>query len=154
MAGRGDHFFLHPEKKHDPDYKNFVDRFKEKTGAYPIYPVFHVAQALAALQGAYAKAAAQGGWPDTERLVDAMHGLEFQGLGRPVKLREDNQGLEDQMVGVTKHVPEYDFAVMDNMMIFPAEQVTTPVGQISEDWVKSLTAEMLNIEVTEYRHGS
>ncbi len=155
VAGRGDHFFLHPEKKDDPTFKAFVAAFKEKTGAYPIYPVFHVSQALAALKGAYEKAIeANGGeWPEREQVVDAMKGLTFAGLGREVTLREDNQGLEDQMVGVTRHVPEYDFAVMDEMTFFPADKVTTPVGQISEDWVKTLSPDLLEMEVTTYQHG-
>ena len=154
VAGRGDHFFLHPEKKHDPDYMVFVNKFKDKTGAYPIYPVFHIAQALAALESAYEKAitANNGAWPDREQVVDAMKGLEFSGLGRPVKLRADNQGLEDQMVGMTRHVDDYDFAVMDKMMIFAAEDVTTPVGQISTEWVQTLSNDMLNLKTEAFSH--
>ena len=156
VGGRGDHYFLHPERRDDAGFKAFVDAFHAKTGAYPIYPVFHMSQALAALQGAYAKAIeANGGeWPEREQVVDAMMGLSFTGLGREVTLREDHQGLEDQMLGVTKHVDEYDFAVMDQMMIFPAEAVTTPVGQISEEWVKTLSSEMLQMEVDTFNHGS
>lgn len=155
VAGRGDHYFLHPEKKNDPKYQAFVKTFKAKTGAYPIYPVFHIAQALSAFKGAYEKAvAANGGkWPNREQVVDAMAGLKFSGLGREVTLRSDNQGLEDQMVGMTKHVPEYDFAVMDKMTFFPADKVTTPVGQISEEWVKTLKPDMLNMETQTYNHS-
>ncbi len=156
VGGRGDHYFLHPEFKDDPDFKAFMQRFKEKTGSWPIYPVFHMAQALNALKAAYDKAlkASDGEWPDTEALVDAMEGLEFRGLSRPVRIREDHQGLEDQMLGTTIHVDEYDFAVLDNMMIFPAENITTPVGQISEEWVQTLTPDMIEMEVDTYRHGS
>ena len=86
-----------------------MQAFRDRTGAWPIYPVFHMAQALRALQAAYEKAleAGNGEWPDTEALVDALEGLEFRGLSRPVKIREDHQGLEDQMLGTTIHVDEY-----------------------------------------------
>lgn len=157
IAGaRGDHYFLHPEYKDDPDFQAFMQAFKDKTGAWPIYPVFHMAQALNALEAAYAKAIEAGGgaWPDTEALVDAMEGLEFRGLSRPVEIREDHQGLEDQMLGTTIHVDGYDFAVLDNMMIFPAEEITTPVGQISEEWVQTLSPDMVDMEVKTYQHGS
>jgi branched-chain amino acid transport system substrate-binding protein len=157
IAGaRGDHYFLHPEYKGDPEFQAFMQAFKDKTGAWPIYPVFHMAQALNALEAAYAKAIEAGGgaWPDTEALVDAMEGLEFRGLSRPVKIREDHQGLEDQMLGTTIHVDGYDFAVLDNMMIFPAEEITTPVGQVSEDWVQTLSPDMVDLEVKTYQHGS
>lgn len=156
VGGRGDHYFLHPEYKDDPEFEAFMQAFREETGAWPIYPVFHMAQALRALEAAYEKAIEAGGgeWPDTEALVDAMEGLEFRGLSRPVKIREDHQGLEDQMLGTTIHVDEYDFAVLDNMMIFPAEEITTPVGQISEEWVQTLSPDLVDMKVDTYQHGS
>lgn len=143
VGGRGDHYFLHPEKVGDADYDAFVTAFKEKTGAYPIYPVFHMSQALSALKGAYEKAiGANGGeWPDKEQVVDAMAGLTFAGLGREVTIREDGQGLEDQLIGTSIHVDDYDFAVLDDMMIFDADDITTPVGQISTEWMSTLTTD-------------
>ena len=56
VGARGDHWFLHPEKKNDPAFKAFAEEFKAKTGAWPIYPVYHMAQAFKALQTAYDKA--------------------------------------------------------------------------------------------------
>jgi branched-chain amino acid transport system substrate-binding protein len=156
VGGRGDHYFLHPEYKDDPEFQEFMQEFRDRTGAWPIYPVFHMAQALNALQAAYEKAIEAGGgeWPDTEAVVDAMEGLEFRGLSRPVKIREDHQGLEDQMLATTIHVDDYDFAVLDNMMIFPAEAITAPVGQISEEWVQTLSPAMVEMDVKTYQHGS
>lgn len=154
-GGRGDHYFLHPEFSKDPEFQSFVERYREKTGEYPIYPVFHIAQALSALKGAYEKAieAAGGAWPDREQVVDAMEGLEFRGLGRKVVIRKDHQGVEDQMLGTTRHDPAYDFAVMDNMMIFPGDQITTPVGMESTAWLETLTDAILDIPVDAYQHG-
>ena len=154
VGARGDHYFLHPERKNDADFKDLVKRFKDKTGDYPIYPVFHMSQALAALEAAYEKAmAANGGeWPDREQVVDAMAGISFKGLGRTVTIRADNQGLEDQLLGTTVHDDAYGFAVLDNMMIFPADKVTTPVGQISTEWLKTLTPAILDIEADSYSH--
>ncbi len=141
VGGRGDHYFLHPEKKNNPDFKKFVADFKAKTGAYPIYPVFHMSQALAALKTVYEKAiAANGGeWPSHEQVVDAMPGLTFAGLGRPVTIRSDGQGIEDQLLGTSVVVDGYDFPLMDNMMIFDSDVITTPVGKLSADWLKTLT---------------
>ena len=104
---------------------------------------------VAAFEGMIAgyKAAMQkngGQWPTTEQVADAMHGLEFRGLTRPVKMREDGQGLEDQLLGVTKKVAEYPFPVFDKMMLIPADLVTTPVGQKSPEWVKTLKADIIN----------
>ena len=42
------------------------------------------------------------------------------------------------------HVLGYDFAVLDNIMIFDADDITTPVGQISADWIQTLTPEFVD----------
>ncbi|MEM7042240.1 MAG: ABC transporter substrate-binding protein, partial [Pseudomonadota bacterium] len=56
IGARGDHYFLRPDVRDDPDFQAFVEEYKEKTGDYPIYPTFHISQAIAALKGAYEKA--------------------------------------------------------------------------------------------------
>ena len=156
VGARGDHYFLHPERRDDPAFQGFVEAFHDRTGAYPIYPVFHIAQALSALEGAYGRAIETNGgeWPSREQVVDAMAGLSFAGLGREVTIREDNQGLEDQLLGTTIHVDAYDFAVLDDMMIFDAEDVTTPAGQVSEDWLQTLDPDLLTVDVDAFDHGS
>ncbi|OWW20735.1 ABC transporter substrate-binding protein [Noviherbaspirillum denitrificans] len=146
IGARGDHYFLHPELKDDPKLKNFVHKFKAKVGSYPSYTVFHMIQALEALKAGYDRAIKvnMGKWPTNEQLADAMHNIEFRGVTRSVKMREDGQGLEDQLLGVTKKVGGYPFPVLDKMAIYPAHLVTAPVGQKSLDWVKTLKPEMIN----------
>ena len=146
IAGaRGDHYFLHPDTKDEPKHKAFVAKFRAKTGAYPIYPTYHMAQALIGLKAGYEKAIqANGGkWPSTEQVADAMRTIEFTAFGHPIRMRADGQGLEDQLLGITKRVPQYPFAVMDKMMIVPADLVTTPLGQLSPEWVKTLKPALL-----------
>ena len=103
-------------------------------------------QALDGLAAGIDKAmkANKGNWPNADQLAEAMHGLEFRGLTGTVKMREDGQGLEDQLLGVVKKVPEYPFPIITNIMIVPAEIVTTPVGLKSPDWVKTLKPDLLN----------
>ncbi len=146
IAGaRGDHYFLHPTTKNDPKHQAFIKKFRAKTNAYPIYSTYHMAQALVGLKTGYEKAIkANGGkWPSTEQVAEAMRTMEFKAFGHPVRMRADGQGLEDQLLGITKRVPEYPFAVMDKMMIVPAELVTTPVGQKSPEWVKTIKPSLL-----------
>ena len=145
VGARGDHWFLHPEFKDDPKFKAFVEKYRAKTGQYPIYPVYHMVQALQAVADAYSNAikANNGKWPNTEQVAQALRGLEFRGLTRPVRIREDGQGLEDQLLGTTKKTPDYPFPILEKMMIFPAELVTTPVGQKSPEWVRTLKPEIV-----------
>ena len=146
IGARGDHYFLHPETKDDPKHKAFVEKFRARTKSYPIYPAYHMVAALEGLVAGYDAAIKnnQGRWPTTEQVAEAMHSLEFKGLTRPVKMRSDGQGLEDQLLGVTKKVPEYPFPIMDKMMLVPADLVTTPVGQKSPEWVKTLKPDILS----------
>lgn len=145
VGARGEHYWLHPETKDDPAHKDFIAKFKAKTGAYPIYPTYHMAQALVGLKtGVEAAMKANAGkWPTPEQIADAMRKMEFKAYGRTIKMREDGQGLEDQLLGITKRVPQYPFAVMDKMMLVPADLVTTPVGQHSPEWVKTIKPALL-----------
>ena len=142
---RGDHYFLHPEFKDDAKHKAFVEKYRAKTKEYPVYPVYHAVAAIQAVVDGYNAAIKQNGgnWPTTEQVADAMHKLTFRGLTRPVTMREDGQGLEDQMLGVTKMTPAYPFPIIDGLTIYPAALVQNPVGTKSPDWVKTLKIDML-----------
>ena len=114
-----------------------------------------MSQALAALKAGYEKAIAAnaGQWPARETVIDAMEGLSFAGLGREVRLRADHQGIEDQLIGTTIRAEGYDFPVLDNMMIFDGSEITAPVGQISLEWLKTLTPEFVqNVSIDVFRH--
>ena len=152
VGARGDHYFLHPETKDDAAHKQFIQKFKAKTDSYPIYSVYHMVQAFAGLKAGYDQAMKLNGgkWPTTEELSDAMHTVEFKGFGRSVKMRSDGQGLEDQLLGVTKKSSKYPFQVMDQMMIIPADVTTTPVGQKSPEWVKAIKADILDMKIKSY----
>lgn len=145
VGARGEHYWAHPETKDDAAHKDFVAKFRAKTGAYPIYPTYHMAQALVGLKTGYEAAvkAAGGKWPSPEQVAEAMRKMEFKAYGRPIKMREDGQGLEDQLLGITKRVPNLPFAVIDKMLMVPADLVTTPVGQQSPEWVKTVKPAML-----------
>jgi len=140
VGARGDHYWNHPERRDDEDFKTFMAKFEEKTGNKAIYPVFHMSQGLAALEAAYDKAAETKGegWPTEDEIIAAFAGLEFQGLGRPVTLREDHQGVEAQLLGTSVQAGELPFATLENIMIFDGAELTTPVGEESVAWVGSL----------------
>jgi branched-chain amino acid transport system substrate-binding protein len=145
VGARGDHYFLHPEMKDDAKLKSFVQKFRAKTNTYPIYPCYHMVAALEGVVAGYEGAMKKNGgvWPSSDQVAEVMHSLEFRGLTRNVKMREDGQGLEDQLLGVTKKVPEYPFPILDKVMLVPADLVTAPVGVKSPDWVKTLKPDLL-----------
>lgn len=147
IGARGDHYFLHPQYAQDPKHQDFVKKFHARTGTYPIYSVYHMVQALEGMSAAYDKAieANDGQWPSKEQLADAFRGLEFRGLTSPVTIRpEDGQGLESQLFGVTTSSPDHKFRVLKDIVIIPADMVTTPPGEKTLEWVKTLTPALLD----------
>ena len=154
VAARGDHYFLHPEMRDNADFKKFNEAFKAKTGSYPIYSVYHMVQAFAALEAVYAKAieANGGAWPDKDQVAKAMVDLKYQGFGRPLTVREDGQAIEAQLVGTTIKADNYPFKVMDRMEVYDGAEITTPVGENSIEWIKAFPADRLKISGAAYSH--
>lgn len=155
VGGRGDHYFQHPVRRDDEDFKAFMKEYEETTGEITVYSVFHASQALAALEAAYAKAIDENGvdWPTQEQVLAAMTGLTFQGLGLPVTIREDNQGVESQMMGTSVQTGDYPFATLEKIMVFDGAQLTAPVGEVSTDWIKTLDPGFTDsVEATTYEN--
>ena len=152
VGARGDHYFQHPERRDDPAFQKFNEDFKARTGEYPIYSVYHMVQAFAALEAVYAKAveANGGAWPDKEQIADAMTGLEFQGFGRPLTIREDGQAVEAQLVGTTGTSEEFPFKTIKNIEIYDAEPLMPPAGEESLDWISSFEPGRLDISGTRF----
>lgn len=145
IGTRGDHWNNHPRPKDPARLSRFVESYRRRFNEYPIYPCHHMYQAISAMQTAYNKAIAAkgGGWPNDEELAAAFRGLEFPTPTSTITLREDGQGLEDQIVGISTFTDRFPFAVPKDMIVFPAAMVSAPVGQKSVDWVKTLKPELL-----------
>ena len=145
ISARGDHYFLHPRPDDPEALKRFVENYRKRYTSYPIYPCYHMAQAISATQAAYAKAvqAKQGGWPNDAELSAAFRNLEFASPTTKVRIREDHQGVENILVGKTRQDEKYPFATLTDMMLIPGDLVSTPVGQKSADWLKALKPDMV-----------
>ncbi len=142
----GDGYFADPEFAADPEARAFVQKFKARTGAYPNFAVYHMVQALKAATGAYRQALAEnkGQWPTTDQLAATLRKLEYRGLSRPIRLREDGQALQGQLLGVTRNDPAHAFPVAGKLMFYPADIVAAPVGEKSADWVKTIKPALID----------
>jgi branched-chain amino acid transport system substrate-binding protein len=155
VGARGDHYFLHPEMRDNEKFKAFNEKFKARTGEYPIYSAAHMVQAFAALEAVYDKAIkANGGeWPTKEQVAEAMIGLEFQGLGRPLVIREDGQAVEAQLVGTTAKRDGYNFKVIDKMELYDGKDLMAPVGENSLKWIAQFKPDFLSkVPSTSFSH--
>ncbi|MBE9607272.1 ABC transporter substrate-binding protein [Acetobacteraceae bacterium H6797] len=146
IGARGDHWFLHPSPRDPALLARFTEDYRKRFNAWPIYSTHHMAQAVNAMKAGYEKAIAAkgGGWPTDAELAAAFKGLTFPSLTGEVTIREDGQGLENQLVGTTLHTDKYAFPVMTDMMVMDAKMITTPVGQKSVDWLKTLKPDILD----------
>lgn len=146
VGARGDHYFQHPERREDADFQKFNEDFKARTGEFPIYSVYHMQQAFAALEAVYAKAIETNGgaWPEKEQIAEAMEGLEFQGMGRPLTIREDGQAIEAQLVGTSTVNADYPFKTLKDIEIYDASDLMAPVGEESIDWISGFEAGRLD----------
>jgi branched-chain amino acid transport system substrate-binding protein len=136
----GTHYFLYPPHDKSPLNKWFVEEYHKRYGKYPTYPCYHAYQAIYAYKYAVEKAAKLvGGWPSIEEIADAMTGLTFPTPSGTLTIREDHNGIEDVLVGITKLTPKYPFPILDpkRLEVFPASQVNAPVGIRTVDWVNS-----------------
>lgn len=141
----GDGYWLAPDASSNPQTKAFVEGYHAQFKEYPIFPSFKMANTLYAVKAVYEKAIAanDGRWPTRDELVAAAKGLKVSTLTGTLALRDDNDGLVDQIVGVTQKVPDYPFPVMGSMVRYPAAAVTPPAGTDPIAWIKTLEPSVL-----------
>lgn len=141
----GDGWWMSPDAQAKPETKRFVEAYKERFGEYPVFPSMKMASAFAYMTEAYKKAMeANGGkWPTRDELAQAMSSGEFETLTGTSVIREDNEGMVDQVIGMTVKSDEYDFPVIGNMVRYGGEALTPPQGTDPMEWVKSIDADLL-----------
>ena len=142
----GDGYWLAPDSVKNPKTKTFVDEYHKQYSEYPVFPSFKMANTLYAVKAVYEKALAdnKGRWPTRDELVAAAKNLKVDTLTGTLALRDDNDGLVDQIVGVTKKDPAYPFPVMGTMVRYPATAVTPSVGTDPIAWIKDLKPSVLD----------
>jgi branched-chain amino acid transport system substrate-binding protein len=137
IGARGDHWFLH--SSNDPLHKEFVDGYRARYNRYPIYPSYHMYQAVAGVKAAFEKAMKDGGgaWPKLDAVIKAFEGIEYRvPPGRTMTVRGDHNGIEPAIMGMTKHDPKYPFAILDRIKVFPPGEVNPPLGVKTNDWIE------------------
>ena len=141
----GDGYWLTPDAENKPQTRAFVASYRQSFNEYPVFPSFKMANTLYAVKAVYEKALAanNGHWPTRDDLVAAAKDLQVNTLTGTLVLREDHDGLVDQIVGETKKEPAYPFPVMGKMVRYPAAMVTPPVGTDPIAWIKNLKPAIL-----------
>jgi len=79
-----------------------------------------------------------GGWPEVDDIIRNLEGLMvYTPSGYRYFRPEDHQGLGYHVVGITKHVPEYKFPILDPIYIIPPDEIAPPPGVKAVEWIES-----------------
>lgn len=141
---RGDSWAFNPAKADDPEHQTFVDEFRKRTGAYPSFPSYHMAQALRAVQ-----VALEDNWDGKrgsiqEALLKGWNGLELDDFTGKLTIRGDNQAMEGQLVGIAAPKEGQPYLTLKQLVVVPPELTSPPAGSKTEEWVKTLTPALLD----------
>ena len=141
----GDGWWQSPTAQANPQTQAFVKAYRDRYNEYPVFPSFKMANTIIFLKEAYEKAikANNNKWPTREQLVAAFEGLEVKTMTGNVTIRDDNDGLVDQIVGVTRKTDKYPFPIIADMVRYPGAKVTPPVRTEPNQWIGGLTPKFL-----------
>ena len=138
IAARGPHGALAPKSALN-DW--FVKTYKDRYNVRPVYPSYHMSQAILGVKAAFEKAIAANHmmWPTQDQVIAALEHLEFQTPSGRIKLAlgKGHQGVEPVAFGITGDFDQATGEVkLTRVIEFPVECVNPPEGMKSEDWIK------------------
>ncbi len=107
----GDGWWMSPDARANPQTVKFAQAYHDKFGEYPVFPSLKMANTFLIVKAAYEaplpRLAANG--RAASRLPMLSEGLKTQTLTGNVEMRSDNEGIVDQLVGVTQKSPDNSF---------------------------------------------
>jgi branched-chain amino acid transport system substrate-binding protein len=135
IGARGTHGVLAPDNALN---KWFRAAYQERFQIAPVYPAYHMVQAVLGTKAAYDKAqgAAGGGVPNIEQVIAAFENLSFETPSGTVRmaLGKGHQAIQGTAYGTTRLVKGQ--LTITNVRHYAAERVNPPEGVKSEDWIK------------------
>lgn len=139
---RGDSWAFDPSMSQNAEHAAFVKAFQAKTGAYPSFPAFHMAQALAAVRKSLDTRWDGDAASVREAVLKGWHGLTLDDYTGKLHIREDHQAMEGQLYGVSAIQAGQPFLTLKRLVVVPAELVSPPVGMTTEAWLGKLPVDL------------
>ena len=136
IGARGSHGVLAQESSLN---KWLRATYEERYAVPPVYPAYHMSQAILGLKAAWEKARTSGGAaPAIEQVIAAFEGLSFDTPTGTIRmaLGKGHQAIEPAAYGTTKSVGGK--VTFTNVKQYPAERVNPPEGMKTADWIKAL----------------
>lgn len=144
----GDGWWMSPDARANAETRAFVEAYHKRYGEYPVFPAIKMANAIVYMKAAYEAAIQRnnGRWPTREELAAAMRGSTVRTLTGTTVTRPDNDGLVDQVVGVTTRSPEHRFPIIGQMVRYRGEALMPPQGEDPIKWIGTLTPAFLSAQ--------
>ncbi|RVU36984.1 ABC transporter substrate-binding protein [Hwanghaeella grinnelliae] len=141
----GDGYWLSPDSQANADTVAFAEAYHKRYGEYPVFPAMKMANAFVVMKAAIEKAIdAKGGeWPTRDEIAAAMKGMEVDTMTGHVRIREDNDGIVDQVIGVTAKSDTYDFKVIADMVRYDGDVFMAPIDEEPVEWIRTLDSAFL-----------
>lgn len=137
IGARGPHGALAPNV---PLNRWFREVYARRFNVRPVYPSYHMSQAILGVKHAYEKAIAanRGVWPTKEQVAAALRGATFETPSGTIRMALGNghQAVEGVAYGVTSRFNTTTREMeLTRILTLPAECVNPPEGMTSEDWI-------------------
>jgi branched-chain amino acid transport system substrate-binding protein len=137
IGARGSHGLLARDSEFNRWFQNvYTDRFSMA----PTYPSYHAAQSLLGLKAAWEKAQAKkgGARPNTDEVIAAFEGLEFQTPSTTIRLAigKGHQGISDIAYGTNRFNKAEGRPEIVDVVRYPAECVNPPPDVDSQAWLE------------------
>ena len=114
--------------------------YRERYGAPASHPVYKFTMALLGLKKAYDLAAERAGaFPDRDRVIAALTGLEWDSPSGPVRmaLADGHQAIQANAIGMTRWDEELGRITVENVRRYPAECVNPPPDMDGIPWIEA-----------------
>ncbi len=134
VGARGPHGALAPENELN-DW--FVPAYTDRYDVRPVYPAYHMAQAILGVKSAF-EAATGDSWPTQEEVIAAFEYIEFETPSGTISMVIGNghQAVEPMLLGTTGAFDETTGErTLENIIEFSIECVNPPEGTKSEEWI-------------------
>ncbi len=137
IGARGPHGALAPNV---PLNRWFREVYMNRFNVRPVYPSYHMSQAILGVKHAYEKAlaASRGAWPTKEQVAAALRGATFETPSGTIRmaLGGGHQAVEGVAYGITSRYNTTTKEMeLTRVVSFPAECVNPPEGMKSEEWI-------------------
>lgn len=132
------HYFEYPDPSLNILNRQIIQEYRTRFGIYPIYPAYHMANALYGVKYAIEVASIVYGveWPDLSQIVKVFERLAYPAPGDYIIMTPTHNAAKGVVVGTTAQVSGYEFRLLRPFKYMPPLEITPPPGVSSKEFIE------------------